>query len=112
MFAGAPVWSSNTVIMQVYILNRKELFSYQSQYTTVHPNPLKWLDGHVIDTVCIYDSASRSNATNFGLGTQDEMCLHSHLVYPESCGVFTALSWRALATMTCELQGTLFQGAN
>jgi hypothetical protein len=74
--------------VQVSVLNRDKLFSYETQYTTVHKAPLVWKDGDQLSTACVYDSAARSTNTSFGLKTNDEMCLHAHLVFPANCGAF------------------------
>ena len=42
-------------------------------------------DGQLLSTVCVYNTAERTQDTLGGLGSMEEMCLHAMLTYPENC---------------------------
>lgn len=73
------------VDLQVQDVARDMDFSFYNQYTRTLPKPLRLVDGQVISTICMYDTAERMQDTTGGLGSMDEMCLNSLLTFPDSC---------------------------
>lgn len=70
---------------QVQDLSRDMHFSFYNQNTRTLPEPMSITDGQLLSTVCVYNTAERTQDTLGGLGSMEEMCLHAMLTYPENC---------------------------
>eukprot|EP00892_Ulva_mutabilis_P012914 jgi/Ulvmu1/9996/UM059_0045.1 len=90
-YTGIAVWSelyeqgSDGELSYVQDVVREMRFSYLNQYTRTLLEPVRVVDGQVISTACIYNTAGRAEDTVGGVASHDEMCLDALLTYPDTC---------------------------
>jgi len=78
---GSQIWSSH-YREGVYMgqTKRIEYFNFDTQQTVMVNYTIQ--PGDRVNTHCIWDSTSRSTATNIGVASDDEMCLEFLFYYP------------------------------
>jgi Copper type II ascorbate-dependent monooxygenase, C-terminal domain len=89
---GSRMWTglyrNNRLVREV---GRVDFYDFNFQTQLLFEKPFEILPGDRLNTHCIFDTTGRTTDTEFGAGSQDEMCIDFLMYYPkvdnaQACG--------------------------
>jgi len=83
---------------QPMVLVEEIAYDYNTPLQFNFDTPIEFDAGDEIKVTCEYQSLNKTTTTNFGEGTQDEMCFGFITIYPAVVGFDTCSQWKDLPT--------------